>query len=45
MNQALSVPTEGVRSPGIGIPDGCEPGGCWESNLGAPVRAASAQNH
>jgi hypothetical protein len=25
---------EGVRSPGTGVADGCEPPGCWELNLG-----------
>jgi hypothetical protein len=30
---ACLVPSE-VRSPGSGIREGCEPCGCWESNLG-----------
>jgi hypothetical protein len=32
---AWGGPEEGIRSPEIGIADGCEqPQGCWELNLG-----------
>jgi hypothetical protein len=31
----VCLPEEGVKTPGTGATDGCEPSyGCWELNLG-----------